>query len=119
MFGQALQRARRACGLTQRQLADAVGVSQATVSQWQLGESAPRVERIAELERLLRMQPAALAQLLGFTPIDANSRAVMSVEEAAEADPRLGERERRILSAVYRELVQQRQPENSPPGSAP
>ena len=32
----------------------------------------------------------------------------MTVVEAAEADPRLGEREQRILAAVYRELVHQR-----------
>ena len=35
--------------------------------------------------------------------------AMVSVTEAAEADPRLGERERRVLAAVYRELVRQRE----------
>ena len=109
-FGQALQRAREECGLSQRGLADALGVSQASVSQWLLGQTAPRPERTGALEHVLRMEPNSLAQLLGQVPYD--DRAVpasVSVTEAAEADPRLGSRERRILTAVYRELVHQRE----------
>jgi len=42
----------------------------------------------------------------------------MTVAEAAEADPRLGDREQRILTAVYRELVHQRAAEQ-PDGEKP
>jgi hypothetical protein len=42
----------------------------------------------------------------------------MSVTEAAEADPRLGTRERRILAAVYRELVHQRESDQADGESA-
>ena len=108
-FGQALQRAREECGLSQRRLADALGVSQASVSQWLLGQTAPRPERVAALERVLRMEPNSLAQLLGQVPYDDRAAPSVSVTEAAEADPRLGSRERRILAAVYRELVHQRE----------
>jgi transcriptional regulator with XRE-family HTH domain len=108
-FGQALQRAREECGLSQRGLADALGVSQASVSQWLLGQTAPRPERTAALERVLRMEPSSLAQLLGQVPYDDRAAPSVSVTEAAEADPRLGIRERRILAAVYRELVHQRE----------
>jgi transcriptional regulator with XRE-family HTH domain len=119
-FGQALQRAREECGLSQRGLADALGVSQASVSQWLLGQTAPRPERVAALERVLRMEPNSLAQLLGQVPYDDRaSPASLSVTEAAEADPRLGTRERRILSAVYRELVHQRELDQAASGSAP
>jgi transcriptional regulator with XRE-family HTH domain len=108
-FGQALQRAREECGLSQRGLADALGVSQASVSQWLLGQTAPRPERVAALERVLRMEPSSLARLLGQVADDDRAAPSVSVTEAAEADPRLGTRERRILAAVYRELVHQRE----------
>ena len=96
--------------MSQRGLADALGVSQASVSQWLLGQTAPRPERVAALERVLRMEPSFLARLLGQVADDDRAApASVSVTEAAEADPRLGSRERRILAAVYRELVHQRE----------
>jgi transcriptional regulator with XRE-family HTH domain len=108
-FARALQRARSECGLSQRQLAAALGVSQASVSQWVTGQSAPKPRRITELERVLRLTPNTLARYLGYLPADETApKSVMTVVEAAEADPRLGEREQRILAAVYRELVHQR-----------
>jgi transcriptional regulator with XRE-family HTH domain len=107
-FGQALQRAREDCGLSQRDLAAALKVTQASVSQWLLGQSAPRPERVAELERVLRLAPDTLARHLGYVPwSDADREQSMTVAEAAAADPRLGEREQRILAAVYRELVRE------------
>jgi transcriptional regulator with XRE-family HTH domain len=109
-FAQALQRAREECGLSQQQIAQALGVSQASVSQWLLGQTAPRPDRVAELERVLRVEPEAFAGLLGHVAADdRQAHAAVSVMEAAEVDPRLGARERRILGAVYRELVRQRQ----------
>jgi transcriptional regulator with XRE-family HTH domain len=109
-FGKALQRARGECGVSQRDLATALGVSQASVSQWLLGQTAPRPERVAAIERVLRVRPDSLAQLLGYVSDDSRQLpAMVSVTEAAEADPRLGERERRVLAAVYRELVRQRE----------
>jgi transcriptional regulator with XRE-family HTH domain len=108
-FGRALQRARHECGLSQAQLARTLGVSQASVSQWLLGQTSPRPDRVGELERVLRVEPDSLARLLGLTVEDGQSMAGgVSVMEAAEADPRLGDRERQILAAVYRELVRQR-----------
>lgn len=109
-FGKALQRARGECGVSQQDLATALGVSQASVSQWLLGQTAPRPERVAAIERVLRVRPDSLAQLLGYVSDDSRQPpAMVSVTEAAEADPRLGERERRVLAAVYRELVRQRE----------
>jgi transcriptional regulator with XRE-family HTH domain len=108
-FTRALGRARAEVGLSQRKLAAALGVTQASVSQWLTGQSVPKPARIAELERVLRLAPNALAKHLGPVPSDEPDRKpVMTVAEAAEADPRLGEREQRILAAVYRELVHQR-----------
>jgi len=93
---------------------DGAGVSQASVSQWITGQSAPKPRRLAELERVLRLTPNALARHLGYLPGDEpDPKSVMTVAEAAEADPQLGEREQRILTAVYRELVHQRAAEQS------
>ena len=56
-----------------------------------------------------RLTPNALARHLGYSQGDEpGPKLVMTVVEAAEADPRLGEREQRILTAVYRVLVHQR-----------
>jgi transcriptional regulator with XRE-family HTH domain len=113
-FGRALQRARAECGLSQRELAAALGVSQASVSQWLTGQSAPRPARIADLERVLRLAPNTLGWHLGSSPDTTTApKPIMTVAEAAEADPRLGEREQRILAAVYRELVHQRESEQA------
>ena len=119
-FARALGLARTEVGLSQRRLAAALGVTQASVSQWLTGQSAPKPERIAELERVLRLAPNALAKHLGPVPSDQPDRKpVMTVVEAAEADPRLGEREQRILAAVYRELVHQRAAEQRDGDQAP
>jgi transcriptional regulator with XRE-family HTH domain len=105
-FGAALARARQECGLSQRALADSVGVSQASVSQWLTGQTAPKPDRVAALERVLQLPPDTFARTLGYLAQSERGDVVpMSVTEAAEADPRLGERERRILAAVYQELV--------------
>jgi transcriptional regulator with XRE-family HTH domain len=104
-FGRALQRARLECGLSQQALAEEAGVSQASVSQWLLGRTAPKPDRVTVLEQALRLPPDTLAGLLGYVVRDGRGDAPMTVAEAAEADPRLGVRERRILAAVYQELV--------------
>jgi transcriptional regulator with XRE-family HTH domain len=111
MFARALQRARTDYGLSQRDLAAPVGVSQAAVSQWLLGQASPKRERVAALEEALHLEPHSLARLLGQLPYDEDEpRPRMTVVEAAEADPRLDERDQRVLAAVYRELVRQSQP---------
>lgn len=50
-----LARRRKELGLTQKEVADAVGVSEATVSRWESGEIANmRRDRIASLAKVLR-----------------------------------------------------------------
>ena len=73
-FGKALQRARGECGMSQRDLATALGVSQASVSQWLLGQTAPRPERVAAIERVLRVRPDSLARSLATSLTTVGSR---------------------------------------------
>jgi transcriptional regulator with XRE-family HTH domain len=69
--------ARRSAGLTQRQLAEAVGVDAITISRWERGvttPSLPRLRRVAEITEttisdLVRAPNAASADALEFAAI--------------------------------------------------
>jgi transcriptional regulator with XRE-family HTH domain len=103
-FREALKQAREDSGMSLRALAEAVEASHTVVAQWERGEHAPRPPRVRMLEHVLQLPPGSLSRLLGYWPTEATD-APVGVIEAARADPRLGERDRRILTAVYRELV--------------
>ena len=104
-FSDALKRAREDSSLSLRSLADAVEASHTVVAQWERGEHAPRPPRVRMLEHVLQLPPGSLSRLLGYWPAESADAPPVSVIEAARADPRLGERDRRILTAVYRELI--------------
>jgi len=48
-----IRKKREAKGLTQDQLADALGVDQTAVSQWERGVTLPRADKLPELAKLL------------------------------------------------------------------
>jgi len=50
-----IRRARARAGLTQRALAESMGVSPATVAQWERGKRNPKFEHLVELCDVLRM----------------------------------------------------------------
>jgi transcriptional regulator with XRE-family HTH domain len=104
-FSQALKRAREESGMSLRALADSVEASHTVVAQWERGEHAPRPPRVRMLEHVLQLSPGSLSRLLGYWPAESADGHSVGVIEAAQADPRLGKRDRRILTAVYRELV--------------
>jgi transcriptional regulator with XRE-family HTH domain len=104
-FRRALRRAREEAGLSQRALARAVGRTHGAAWQWEEGRGAPDPATVARLEELLGLQPNSLAQLLGYVPLSPEASTITSVVEAVDADPRLGESERELLTAVYRWLV--------------
>ena len=107
-FRRALRRAREEAGLSQRALARAVGRTHGAAWQWEEGRGAPDPATVARLEELLGLQPNALAQLVGYVPPSPEASPIASVTEAVDADPRLGESERELLTAVYRWLVRHR-----------
>ena len=108
-FRRALRRAREAAGQTQSGLSLKIGVSRSAVWQWEGGRAVPTEENVATLERELQLQPGALSRLLGYLPAGAVEREMISVIEALEADPKLGERERELLASMYRQLLKQRE----------
>jgi transcriptional regulator with XRE-family HTH domain len=108
-FRRALRRAREAAGYSQSGLSLEIGVSRSAAWQWEQGRAVPTERNVAALERKLQVQPGALSRLLGYLPAGAVEREMISVIEAIEADPRLGERERELLSSMYRQLIKQRE----------
>lgn len=62
-IGRVIYGRRKELGLTQEQLAEAVGVSAAAVSKWETGATAPAISLLAPLSRMLRL---SLDELLCF-----------------------------------------------------
>jgi transcriptional regulator with XRE-family HTH domain len=109
VFRRALKQAREDAGLTQRALARAVELTPGAVWQWERHEdgTVPRLDMTTRLEQVLNLEPGHLSRLLGYVPAIAEPGTMTSVVAAARADPRLGDSERELLIAVYRELVRQ------------
>lgn len=61
-WGSAIKEQRLARGITQRGLADAVGVDQSLVSYWEHGRKAPTIERQLDIARALGVAPRVLFQ---------------------------------------------------------
>ena len=55
-FGETIRNARKALGLTQRQLSDCLGVSNTSVSNWEKGLSRPDADMIQKLCAILHLQ---------------------------------------------------------------
>ena len=106
-FAEALQKAVAEVGISQRELARRLEVSQASVSQWLHGQTTPRPAMAVRLERELGRDPGSLLVPLGYVVVDPKGRA-LGVPEAIANDPLLGPREREVLQDVYRALVNQR-----------
>ena len=56
-FGETIRNARKALGLTQRQLSDILGVSNTSVSNWEKNLSRPDADMIQKLCAALQLQP--------------------------------------------------------------
>ena len=54
-FGEKLQALRKKQGLSQEQLAEALGVSRQAISKWELNAAVPDVENIVKLSALLHV----------------------------------------------------------------
>jgi transcriptional regulator with XRE-family HTH domain len=107
-FGRQLAAARKQRRLSQRTLAEMVGVRQTAVTQWERGATTPRNDHVFALERALRLAPGALARYLGFGPaVDAPAIPLrpLSVVDAIEGDSRLDQQQRQLLIGVYRQFI--------------
>jgi DNA-binding XRE family transcriptional regulator len=64
--GRKLMRLRKRLKLTQKQVADAVGVTDQTVSNWEAGRFEPRLT-ISQIQALCRVLQCSLDELPNFT----------------------------------------------------
>ena len=55
-----LEERRKKLGLTQQEVAEKLGVSRECVSQWENGQSKPRVDTLINLANVLKCSPASL-----------------------------------------------------------
>lgn len=66
---------RKAKGLTQAEVADKLNVARATVTQWETGDTSPKVERLEKLAEIFEIAPGMLISYEmdepGGTPADA------------------------------------------------
>jgi len=67
-FGEKIRRARKAAGMTQRQLADRLGVSNTSVSNWEKDLSRPDADLIQALCAVLNLQPNDVYGAEGSAP---------------------------------------------------
>ncbi|QYG93443.1 helix-turn-helix transcriptional regulator [Iamia sp. SCSIO 61187] len=86
----------RGRGVTQVELANLVGASQAGVSSWLAGKTQPRIDTIWRLEEILEFPPGGLSRMLGFLPITA-ARSAMDLNEAIDVDPALSQPEKDVV----------------------
>ena len=105
VFARAFARARKTRGLSQSDIARAVGVTASAVSLWEAGDTTPRPEIVAKLEAVLGLDDGDLTRLLGYLPLGVQREATMSVIAALEADSTLTEEQRDLLAAMYRQLT--------------
>lgn len=59
-MGEKIRQLREQAGLTQKQLAEAVGVDQSAVARWESGENHPTAERIMQIADVLGCNPGDL-----------------------------------------------------------
>lgn len=107
-FGGALRQALDDARMSGRSLARELELSPASVSKWLRGKTTPPPETVAQAEKCLSVSPGTLSRPLGYVLVgELCHHDPSSVAEAVNSDQSLGPRERAVLLAVYRELVQQ------------
>lgn len=83
-----VQRLRERVRVSQRELADLVGVTQSTVARWERGESVPTVEQRGRIVAKLRNQYLGAPLVVGARRrwVAARNAAVQAVGSSAQAE---------------------------------
>lgn len=104
-FGLALTTALARAGRTQREIAEAIGVSISAMSEWKRGVSEPERHDVTfSLEREIGTAPGELSIHLGYLPAEA----LGSWESALLSDPDIDDRLREVILAVVRSYTKGR-----------
>ena len=92
-IGDTIRVAREAHGLSQKQLADKIGVSQGAVNWWETGRANPKIDKVSALAETLDVPASLLVERVGDVPLHPDA-----VELAVRATL-LDDRTRRALLA--------------------
>lgn len=98
---------RRAAGLSQAELADAVGVQQQTIAFWELSDKPPRSDVLPKMAKTLGVR---VEDLLGDTPVNAVRKPgpAGKLQKALELAQKLPKREQDLVLQFVETLVSQR-----------
>jgi transcriptional regulator with XRE-family HTH domain len=120
--GEYLAEQRRLAKLSLRQLSDLAGVSNPYLSQIERGLRKPSAEVLQQLAKALRISAETLYVRAGILdPDDAADGAdgarpsPAGVVEAVLLDPKLSERQKRVLLDVYASFVRENEAKDPPP----
>jgi transcriptional regulator with XRE-family HTH domain len=104
-FGQRLNQLRQQAGLTQRQVAEKLGMSQRAYSHWERQPVALRPEQMLDLAQALNV---SLDELIGGTPTVAKKRGPKSqLEKQLEAIASLPRAQQQRILDVVQALIAQ------------
>lgn len=103
-FGRALGDSLSVRRVTQRELADRLGVKQPTVSAWISGDAEPAPEIVFRIEEALELGPGTLSRHLGYLP-PAAVKTSAGVETAILDDPTLSIDAKNALLGAYRAVA--------------
>ncbi|SRR6266536_3821472 len=93
--------------MSQRTLAEAVGVEQSSVTQWEQAATTPSNQHVFAAEQALKLTPGTLARFLGFGPpmcAPTPDPRPSTVVDAILADHGLDDECRDLLIRLYRRL---------------
>lgn len=97
-LAQAVKEARQHAGISQADLAIALGVSQPTISGWERAENSPSLPDVAAIEKICGYRPGGILRLAGYAP-------EVSISELLLTDPALSPDQRKIACDTYKMWV--------------
>ena len=96
----ALRATYEAAGVSQEQIADALGVDQPTVSRWARGMRRPPIDVLPVIEQLCNVRKGTILRRAGYVEDDG-----VDIAAAILADQRLPEVTRQVLADAYQSAL--------------
>ena len=102
LLGERIRELRKACGLTQEQLAERIGVEQKHVSRIELGTNYPTIKRLEKIAEALNLP---MQSFFDFLHLDDDDKQAASIEEMLrELDTSSRKIACRMIKAIIKSL---------------
>lgn len=114
--GERIREARQAKGLTQQDLADALGVQRAAVSQWEKDQTSPTNDKLAKLSEMLSVDVQHLVTgtrrlPVARIPLNTKEQQLSVIEQAAKMlAPLAKDRSPAMMALLLQEWLSQLEP---------